>query len=68
MEPMSLGSPTSSPSSPPSWGSGPPLHNFEFQNPRNIYVPAKVKETDTTLSVTYNLMQKFFQKRLDLIG
>merc|ERR1719391_1661493 len=33
MEPMSLGSPTSSPSSPPSWGSGPPLHSLSLASP-----------------------------------
>ena len=33
MEPMSLGSPTSSPSSPPSWGSGPPLHSLSLTSP-----------------------------------
>merc|ERR1719193_96196 len=33
MEPMSLGSPTSSPTSPPSWGSGPPLHSLSLASP-----------------------------------
>lgn len=33
MEPMSLGSPTSSPSSPPTWGSAPPLHSLSLTSP-----------------------------------
>jgi len=33
MEPMSLGSPTASPTSPPSWGSGPPLHSLSLTSP-----------------------------------
>ena len=37
MEPMSLGSPTSSPSSPPSWGGGPPLHSLSLTSPTAPY-------------------------------
>ena len=37
MEPMSLGSPTSSPSSPPSWGAGPPLHSLSLTSPTAPY-------------------------------
>ena len=37
MEPMSLGSPTSSPTSPPSWGSGPPLHSLSLASPNAPY-------------------------------
>lgn len=33
MEPMTLGSPTSNPSSPPSWGQGPPLHGLSISSP-----------------------------------